>query len=354
MATHRWRPNYRRHTSGLLLPDRRIVDPLRRGGEQHGLPGYPCCCPSASSCGCTCSACSDTAPCCWRVDIAGMADNTCSECENFNGTWYLSQDTAGGCTWSVRIPTGCTECDSVDLVLTVHLDGSDYKIKVEMVDDSDTVLHKWEKNYGEAAPDCCGLSSESLPHVTNSGDCDSSSATCTITAADNNACEAACAGGCDACIDGDVPVLVQATISGLVNDQCDGCSNGNGTWTLEYMGNQVDGCVLSNACLWRYAADDPDLCSNAAGGFGSCSGISVEFELKQADATDYSWALTVSHNGCTESTVCYGARWYRQTTPGGDIDCKNISIANDDWDSSNSIWSGCDPSSATATVEALA
>ena len=160
----------------------------------HGNPTCYCPDPCAT---CTCEQCAAAspfyAPCCWRVVIAGIVDGSCSDCEVLNKMYYLSQDTPGGCTWSEGAV--CGECDPTDIILTVTLDGSDYIVTVTMDG------HVWSKNYGTSKPECCGLTNETIPHTTNSGDCDSSSATCVITAlADGHPCETdICLGVCGAC-----------------------------------------------------------------------------------------------------------------------------------------------------------
>ena len=270
MMAKRTRDNWRHGGNGLWLPERpemlvpRGMGRLPATVREWGGGCFAGCCEDVQppACGnCECPNCKEDppasgkhpAPCCWRVSISGMADGTCSTCEKFNGSWYLSQDAENGCTWSVRIPKGCTGCDAIDLVLTVYEDAGDYKIKVEMIDDADAVLHKWEKNYGGTKPDCCGLE-DTLSLVTNDGDCDSDSAVCSIASTDTDPdeCYAECEDCTDACIDGRTPVLVQATISGLVNARdCDHCELVDGTYTLEYVGN----------CRWQYVDNAIGYCN---------------------------------------------------------------------------------------------
>lgn len=313
--------------------------------------GLRCCCETAG-CDCSCDSCSDTAPCCFEVRFANMANGTCSTCSNFNNPapglpWYLSQDTPNGCTWSLRIAGGCTLCTGVDAVLTTYLDGSNYKIKVELKDGS-TVLHKWEKDYGTTKPDCCALTNESLTHISSGGDCNSASATCTITSSNSATCPGECDGGCLACADNDVPILMQASISGLANDQCNGCTNGNGTFTLEYIGPSSSSCQLSTACLWRYQATTPGICNNKSG----CSGITVQFALKQ-DGANYYGSLEVTVKTCTGSTFCYGARWFKTFSTSVDLDCLDLSVGTAEWSSSSNQANSCNLTSATASIAAL-
>lgn len=213
---------------------------------------------------CTCSACSDSpfyAPCCWKVVIAGIVDGSCSDCEVLNKTYYLSQDDPAGCTWSEGAV--CGECDPTDIILTVTLDGSDYIITVTMDG------HVWQKNYGTSKPECCGLTSETISHLTDSGDCDSSSATCVITAlADGHACQTAmCTGEClDCCTDDLIPDVIQIVIAGVVAkdpDLCIGsgafggqdCINFNGTYVIEDPGclkqapSGIDSCWVADATI---------------------------------------------------------------------------------------------------------
>ena len=346
----RTRDNWRRG-NGLWLPEHpRALVPRGMGRlpatvREWGGGCFAGCC-EGPLCNCNCANCApvngqyiNTAPCCWRVSISGMADDTCSTCEKFNGSWYLSQDAENGCTWSVRIPKGCTRCDSVDLVLTVYEDAGDYKIKVEMIDDADAVLHKWEKSYGGTKPDCCGLE-DTLSLVTNDGDCDSASAVCSIASTDTDPdeCYAECEDCTDACLDNYTPVLLQVTISGLANaSECTNCQLVDGTYTLEYQGN----------CRWAYS-DNTNYCNIPRLG---CGGLEVAFSVGTYEGTYYA-TLDIGHKTCTGTTAQIGARWAIWNAL-EKFDCRNLNIQDEDWTQRVTRNNGCDPSGSTATVVVL-
>jgi len=181
------------------------------------------CCPDdegPGDCDCNCANCSDTAPCCFEVTISGMSNDVCGHCTDLDKTYFLEQTEVNGCEWVCEyIPT---LCDTDRIVLTVYLDGADYKIKVEFG------RHVWEKNYGEVKPDCCTLVDEELTHQTSSGDCDSSSATC-IVAARNS-------GGCPCiqhqCCSDSVPQQMLLEVVAFDDWQCNDCADFEGNYIL--------------------------------------------------------------------------------------------------------------------------
>lgn len=197
------------------------------------MPGYPCCCSKCKIC--TCEACSDSpfyAPCCWKVVISGIVDGSCDDCEVLNKTYYLSQAddeseiTPEGCSWFEGAV--CGDCNPTDIWLTVFQDGSDYIIEVTMDG------HVWHKNYGTTKPECCGLKNETIPHVTNSGDCDTSSATCVVTAlADGQACETSpCTVTCSTfqCPES---WAVDLGVGGLTDRDCSICDEVQGIYVVD-------------------------------------------------------------------------------------------------------------------------
>lgn len=195
-----------------------------------------CCCGCKT---CTCEECAAAspyyAPCCWKVVIAGIVDGSCSDCEVLNKTYYLSQDTSGGCVWSEGAV--CGDCDPTDITLSVTLDGSDYIVTVTMDG------HVWRKNYGTTKPECCGLTNETIPHTTNTGDCDSSSATCVITALEDGH-ECITASCCTLCTV--VPSEWAVDLSGgnLTDRDCDECDKFSNTYVLQE--------ETLFTCFWRY------------------------------------------------------------------------------------------------------
>lgn len=92
--------SWARRASGLLVPTRSFANhPLGRWQPCVG----PCC-------DCSNPACKDgLAPCCLEVEISGIIDDTCTECnEAFNAVHLLSQDQPNGGGYSSNgIPLGC-------------------------------------------------------------------------------------------------------------------------------------------------------------------------------------------------------------------------------------------------------
>ncbi|KKN18569.1 hypothetical protein LCGC14_0954340 [marine sediment metagenome] len=171
--------NWLRRASGLLLPRTHFAQP------------YPCpdCCDGtepSKPCDCYCVHCSTTstpqftAPCCWTVVISGAANASCTECATLNRAYYLYQDPLNPCRWFCDDVAGVLCLGSNDISLTVYRDSSsgDYKIRVEL---GSLDYHRWIKNYGSTSPLCCEIVGDELDNDTSRSDCDSSSATCTIT-----------------------------------------------------------------------------------------------------------------------------------------------------------------------------
>ncbi len=86
--------------------------------------------------------------------------------------------------------------------------------------------HVWRKNYGTTKPNLCTLLNESLPHITNSGDCDSSSATLVVSAVPTGgACVTEpCTVPCEHCDNFPEEVAVDLTGFSLTDNLCDACS----------------------------------------------------------------------------------------------------------------------------------
>lgn len=179
-----------------------------------------CCC-----CKCTCDLFNGMAPCCFTVTIAGMANGTCSSCAAYNTNYGLEQDEPGGCTWS------CTFYDACDLVtdaiisLRVYKSGDNYHVEVKLKD------HVWDKDFGTDAPTCTSLTG-AIDHVTNSGTCSSSDATCSITpGSSHNSCGSCPTRDCGACSSGTTPHYIFVTVSLSGDHAC--CSGLSGLWILE-------------------------------------------------------------------------------------------------------------------------
>ncbi len=198
MGADRWA----KRASGLLVPNMNF-------GQRRPCPG---CCKEEVVCGCTCSLCSDTAPCCFKIVIAGVVSpdpEVCEDCGSLNGTYYLQPDPDTACVWKCENIYGVNCANSNDITLTVYQDGADYKIKVELGS------HTWIKNYGTSATDCCAIISDELTHSSSGSDCDSSAATCFITArTGSTALPCLCLKDCGK-TDGGAPACLKLEWSGI-------------------------------------------------------------------------------------------------------------------------------------------
>lgn len=168
-----------------------------------------CCCEACDDC--ECEHCNNSkGACCYKVTITGMANNTCgaSDCEALDRDYYLKYDSA--CTWNCDVSSAC---DPTEISLVVSESGGNYYLTVTLGS------HEWEKNYSTTKPTCLSLSSESIPHKTNSGDCDSSSATCVVTRVCTEYCpcyDCACT-ECDGTGD-NIACCLRLTWSGVTGD----------------------------------------------------------------------------------------------------------------------------------------
>jgi len=246
-----------------------------------------CCC-----CGCTCENCLDTAPCCFKVVIADMAEGTCGDCADLNKTYYLPQISGTPCTW--KLTDVCTPfaCDPTEMTLEVLLDGSDYKIRVTLGE------HIWEKNYGEDKPDCCSLVAEALTHTTSGGDCDSSSATCAITASDEE-CPTDCCD--DYCLNGEAPDTLKIVIAGMVG------GGGISPCTTARCGECADGTFyvpLTAPCIYSLTH------------CGDCDSGSIKATLYKV-GSNYKLSVEIGDPGTDHKWIKY----FGTTVP----DCLNLS-----------------------------
>ena len=230
-----------------MIPRRNPLDNLAYVARRSGLwvptplRWWPCadCC---GDCDCRCANCSTSdAPCCFRVTFASIANDGCTDCSWLNQSFYLTQTVGDDCIWECS-PVDGMPCDPTVIRLTVYKDGTDYKVKVELGN------HIWEKNYGTSKPDCCGFSSESITHITDSGDCDTSSATCSVTALrDGDNCPCNCLWYCEHCANSLAPYQLELTVTGIANNGC-ACGGLNDTFILDYSSP----AVLDSWCEWKY------------------------------------------------------------------------------------------------------
>lgn len=186
-----------------------------------------------------CDYCPDTnAPANWSVQIGGLANSVCLFCTQANGTYTLDHNATNSCIWSCTLAEGCAgSCDLDELTLTLSKSGSDFLLTVQMGE------HVWELNNGTTEIACCTREWIDVPHKTNSGDCDSSSATCRVQCG-----ETACPplNHCT-CPDSDysrAPCCFSVTLSGIADGDCvDPCTQFNREHFLKQ--------IATNSCTWE-------------------------------------------------------------------------------------------------------
>ncbi len=277
-------------------------------------PGYPCCCAEApSSCDnpCICSVFDNSdAPCCITITIAGVVEGTCGDCDNLNTIYNLSQVEENGCVWKCENLTP-PSCDPTNIILTAYQDGSNYKIKVELGS------HVWEKNYSTTKPTCDGIDGETLSHQTNSGDCDSSSATCTLgtKTIENCFCVGDCP--CNNCSENKPPCCLIVTLSGITDGTCSFC---------DITMNRSFACYYTSNCTW--VGSIPDCCD---------------------DCEDTITVTLTESSGDYILTVTVGDDIWEVNLGTSKPDCSNWSDLNVPIDTSGS---GCTTGSSSCTVSA--
>lgn len=189
-------------------------------GMPETVYGWCGCGEEEPSCECDCENCApvngdyiNNAPCCWKVVIAGIAvtdPQQCADCDDLNRTYYLSQDPETPCLWK---STAC-ECGETAITLEISESNGQYAITVTLGG------HVWLKTY-DAPPDCCAIAEE-LTHQSSAGECDSSSATCEISAAHDGDCRGY--------------YCMEVALSGIGRYNgdcgCPSCSTLNGSWKL--------------------------------------------------------------------------------------------------------------------------
>lgn len=146
-------------------------------------------------CGNPCEGCDGPGPIQWQVVIAGFTNNTCSDCNDFNGTFilnFVSEADQGtpctlvDCVWEYEIPGGlCGNPGFPVTALVLHI-FSNPPGDVRFI----TVGHRgicqldtrWQKDYAPDKPVCLDLVDESIPlDLPQAGWC-AGGPTCVITA----------------------------------------------------------------------------------------------------------------------------------------------------------------------------
>ena len=348
---------WRRSNGGLWLP--------RVFGTPETSFGWCCC----EGCLCT-SPLSSTgcAPCCFKVTIGGITnDGACNLCANLNKTYHLKQTAPGASTWECNhiclnlVGPYCTDNGATwKITLTVTDEGAgQYRISVDLGP------HKWSKTY-DGKPSLATIS-DALPWVSDSGSCNSSSATCIIAATEYSAgkdCLCACTVRCTECEDELITSIVEVTISGVVNaGLCTDCPSINGTYTLRFVSCSThiiccdrDVYAIGRGPYWSYSKSTGWPCPP-----GGCNyfGLAVMFRLAR-DTNTGTWYASVNigpagSTECVSSGECYDnstVAWFTKTLAleGKDTDCRTFTFSDF---SPCSADDSCDVSEAEVTVTAL-
>lgn len=253
MMAKRTRDNWRHGGNGLWLPEHpgalvpRGMGRLPATVREWGGGCFAGCC-EEPLCNCDCENCApiegqyiNNAPCCWTVTVRNMkpADPlVCEDCECFNYTYYLSQDTGEGanpCLWRGR---ACNMCATDEITLEVIANGGTHKIVVTLGD------HVWSREY-ESPPECCNISKHGLTLESSGDDCDATQSGCDISSgripwSPDAECATPC---CNNCSD-TLPKRLTVHVSGVeLADPvvCTDCNCLNRHWCLQ----------RSCGCTWK-------------------------------------------------------------------------------------------------------
>jgi len=154
---------------------------------------FPSCICCATNCSSFCDPAISTSTV-FQAVIGGIADATCTPCTAFNNTYVLPYDTiAPFCLYRYSFapnqifPAGDPTCDPPNLqarqiYFQVILRGGTNYISQLVLDYRAVFLVTWEYDHGTSKPDCSAFSSLSLTLISQSGVCDASAATASISA----------------------------------------------------------------------------------------------------------------------------------------------------------------------------
>lgn len=156
------------------------------GIKKKHVPGCGCC-GDAQWCGCDEETICDE----FQVTIAGIVDDNCSSCEEFNGTFSLSKSSVGiyECVWQyVFAASPCGGPQPSDITLSISRLVGGYRVYVTLlVCDYGPGGPYWSVTWRQDfSGSDCELTAQSITYLMTStvGDnqCTGSSATCTVTA----------------------------------------------------------------------------------------------------------------------------------------------------------------------------
>ncbi len=283
-------------------------------------------------CTCTCGNCSENEPpCCLGVHISDMAEDSCAadECHCLNRFFLVSR--TGKCTWS-RTITGFF-CGTLTITVLLYLDGSNYKLQTTLSSASDT--HIWREDLGTSKPNCSLWDEENLTHISSSGDCDSSSATCSITSRDESTAECTQSWRpCAACDCGEGPEEWEVVISGMVERAspiCGSCNSLNNTYILTWLKSHPP----TPSCTWSY--DFPG---------AICGVVDIEL-LVYASVPNY--RIRVQMNTATPFGICF---WDLDTGSSNRPECNGVLNLSLPWQQGWPAGQGCQANVSSCIISA--
>ena len=128
------------------------------------VDGTPLCPPEGGGVGDACGECSGDTPAQIQVVIAGFEDGTCTtgDCDQFNGTYTLTQQSGDACAWDASFSADMSGCggSSGTATLTATYSGGTMTVQLYHPDyDGAEETIEWQ---GSLSSTCSGWSGESV------------------------------------------------------------------------------------------------------------------------------------------------------------------------------------------------
>jgi hypothetical protein len=285
-------------------------------------------------------------PCCFALSFTDVVGNDdCRHCDCLNRTHYLEYPIFfTGCSWSQD--GGEQLCDRWFLQVTEEAKGgNNYKVRVWT--SQGTEWEAWHETRPKAG-DMAGEDGFSLAE--NTGSCDHSGATPVLTPLyDGHECPQFDTDGCDECLckEDDHPDL-ELVISGWVNEDCDECTEMNGTFTL-----------VRTGCAWLFLFDPFDF--PCIGSANRCDGEERLNQISRyslvlsgnANGPDpLKWTLQTGPSTGSGPTVLHGPSWEYELPTAEAPDCAEIDLNDTDFTlASNGTACACNISGVTFTIQ---
>jgi len=116
-------------------------------------------CCETNTVNCTAGCVDDLAPEQYQLDVIGMTNNVCEDCDTFNGTFLI--DFSFFCSWTSSVLAGgICECTAGEALWLVDISGTSSTNTVG-AGGCGMGLQAYRQNFSPGK--CCGLSNENLP-----------------------------------------------------------------------------------------------------------------------------------------------------------------------------------------------